>query len=92
MLDPLIHQELRLSIMSFVSQVDWATFARLLEATGASKGNLSVQISKLQKADYVQVKKSFKDNYPLTEVAITENGRKALSTYVAELKKLVGGL
>ena len=88
-LNSILHQELRLSIISFLTNVEWVDFKKLIEVTEASKGNLSVQITKLQKAGYLEVRKSFKGNYPLTECCITEEGKTALEVYVAELKKLL---
>lgn len=88
-LNTLLHQELRLSIISFLATSEWVDFKKLIEVTGASKGNLSVQITKLQNANYLEVRKSFKNNYPLTECAITEEGRNALQSYVDELKKML---
>lgn len=88
-LDPLLHQELRLAVVSFLANVEGADFKKLLEVTEASKGNLSVQISKLQKAGYITVTKTFKGNYPHTQCAITDTGRTALETYVDNLKKLL---
>jgi len=89
MLNPLLHQELRLSIISFLINVEWADFKKLIEVTTASKGNLSVQISKLQKAGYLEVKKSFKGNYPHTECSVTELGRKEFNDYLKNLKSLL---
>ena len=88
-LDNLLHQELRLSIMSFLINLEWVDFKKLLEVTSASKGNLSVQISKLQEAGYIEVKKSFRKNYPHTECKITPKGKKAFESYVSDLKKLL---
>ena len=88
-LNSLLHQELRLSIVSFLAGVEWADFNKLLEVTDASKGNLSVQISKLQKAKYVEVNKSFKGNYPHTECRLTELGKEEFSAYLSELKKML---
>lgn len=81
-LDPLLHNELRLSIVSLLVSVESAEFSYLLEKTGASKGNLSAQISKLSKAGFIEVKKSFRKNYPLTTCKITEKGRSAFADYV----------
>jgi DNA-binding MarR family transcriptional regulator len=89
-LNPILHQELRLSIVSFLINVEFADFKKLLEVSKATKGNLSVQISKLQNAGYIQVVKSFKDNYPHTSCSITEEGRLAFEEYLAELKGLLG--
>ncbi len=88
-LNPLLHQELRLSIISFLVTIESADFKKLIEITSASKGNLSVQISKLQKAKYIQVKKSFKGNYPHTECKITELGRDEFEKYVENLKQML---
>ena len=75
--------------MSFLVNIDWADFKKLMEVTAASKGNLSVQLSKLQKAGYIEVKKSFKGNYPHTECRITAQGKKEFDTYLKDLKSLL---
>lgn len=84
-LDPLLHNQLRLSIMSILVSVDSAEFTYLLEKTGASRGNLSVQINKLKGADYISVEKSFRKNYPLTTCKITPVGVQAFEKYVDAL-------
>jgi len=90
-LDPLLHNQLRLAIVSLLINVESAEFKFLLEKTKASRGNLSVQISKLKDAGYISVKKSFRNNYPLTTCRITQKGVQAFETYVecieAYLKK-----
>ena len=68
--------------MSILVGVDSAEFSYLLEKTGASRGNMSVQINKLKEAKYIGVKKSFRNNYPLTTCTITQRGVKAFETYV----------
>ncbi len=88
-LNSILHQELRLAIISFLVGVEWADFKKLSEITGATKGNLSVQISKLQKAGYLEVEKSFKGNYPLTECQVTEQGRNEFEAYVKSLRKML---
>lgn len=88
-LNKLLHQELRLAIVSFLAGVEWADFNKLLEVTEATKGNLSIQIKKLQESNYVVVRKSFKNNYPLTQCKITKEGRQALDEYVAALKQML---
>jgi DNA-binding MarR family transcriptional regulator len=88
-LDPLLHQELRLGIVSFLATIDHADFNKLIEITGASKGNLSVQITKLKEANYIVVKKTFKNNYPHTSCSITPIGRKAFDNYIIQLKILL---
>lgn len=88
-LNSLLHQELRLAIISFLVNVEWVNFKKLIEITGATKGNLSVQISKLQKEEYLEVRKSFAGSYPLTECKITEKGKKEFENYVTQLKALL---
>ena len=88
-LDSLLHQELRLSIVSFLINAEWASFAALTDATQASKGNLSVQLKKLETAGYIDIQKTFKDNYPLTEARLTPKGKLALENYIVELKKML---
>jgi len=85
-LDPIIHAQLRLAIMSVLASVNKADFNYLKEITEASSGNLSVQINKLKDAGYLKVTKTFKNNYPLTECAITKKGRAAFQTYCENLK------
>ncbi len=85
-LDTLLHQQLRLQIITLLMNVETAEFNYLLNETGATRGNLSVQIKKLQEADYINVKKSFRDNYPLTTCNITNKGRDAFATYVEALE------
>ncbi len=88
-LDPLLHSQLRLSIMSLLISVKEADFVFLKEKTKSSAGNLSVQISKLAEADYIIVKKTFKDNYPLTSCVITKKGIKAFEEYVDSIKAYI---
>ena len=88
-LDPLLHSQLRLSIVSILMTVDEANFTFIQETTKAAAGNISIQIKKLQDAGYVEVKKTFKNNYPNTTVSITSTGIKAFETYVNNLKKYI---
>lgn len=81
-LDPLLHNQLRLSIISILISVDSAEFSHLLEKTGATRGNLSVQINKLKEAGYIDVKKTFRNNYPLTTCKIKADGISAFEKYV----------
>ena len=86
-LDPLLHSQLRLAIMSVLMSVDEADFNYLKEKTEATSGNLSVQMNKLKNADYITVKKSFKNNYPHTTCKVTEQGITAFENYVNALKQ-----
>lgn len=85
-LDPLLHSQLRLSVISLLVGVKEAEFSFLKEKTGATAGNLSVQITKLSDAGYIEVTKSFRDNYPLTTCRITTKGLQAFEVYVENLK------
>jgi DNA-binding transcriptional ArsR family regulator len=85
-LDPILHSQLRLAVVSLLISVKEAEFAFLKEKTNASAGNLSVQISKLKDAGYVEVTKQFKDNYPLTICKITQQGVQAFEDYVTALQ------
>jgi DNA-binding transcriptional ArsR family regulator len=85
-LDPILHSQLRLAVVSLLISVKEAEFAFLKEKTNASAGNLSVQISKLKEAGYIEVTKQFKDNYPLTICKITQVGVQAFEDYVQALQ------
>ena len=85
-LDPLLHSELRLAIMSLLISDVEAEFPYIKEQTGATAGNLSVQIDKLSAADYIKVEKSFKGKKPCTICRITPTGLKAFEDYVKALK------
>jgi len=88
-LDPILHSQLRLSIVSILMTVDEANFTFIKETTNAAAGNISIQIKKLQEAGYVKIKKAFKDNYPNTTVSITNRGMEAFENYVNNLKKYI---
>lgn len=88
-LDPLLHNQLRLAIISLLINLDSAEFKYLLENTGATRGNVSVQITKLKEAGYITVKKSFRDNYPLTTCRITQKGVKAFQAYVESIEDYI---
>lgn len=85
-LDPLLLSQLRLAIMSYLMVVREAEFNALKEETGATAGNLSAQISKLQEAGYLQVEKTYKNNYPLTLCKLTPVGIEAFEAFYADLK------
>ena len=85
-LDPLLHSELRLAVMSILVSVEQADFVFLRNRTGATAGNLSVQIDKLQKAEYIAVEKAFNGKKPCTTCRITERGRAAFAEYVEAIR------
>ena len=88
-LDPLLNSELRLAVMSLLIGVEKADFKFLKENTGATAGNLSVQLQKLSKAGYIKIKKSFKGNYPLTTCQSTPKGIAAFENHVEALKSYI---
>ncbi len=88
-LDPLLLSQLRLAIMSYLVVTQAAEFNVLKEKTGATAGNLSVQIGKLQEAGYIAIEKTFRNNYPLTTCRITEEGLSAFEVFFGNLKGYV---
>ncbi len=89
-LDPILHSQLRLAVMSLLITVKEAEFTFLKEKTNATAGNLSVQIQKLKDAGYIKVTKQFKDNYPQTICMVTSKGIHAFEKYVDDLKTYLG--
>lgn len=89
-LDPILHSQLRLAVMSLLISVKEAEFTFIKEKTGATAGNLSVQVQKLKEAGYIDVIKQFKDNYPQTICKITQQGVTAFENYVNALKAYIG--
>lgn len=85
-LDPVLHSQLRLAIMSVLVSEKEAEFTLLKEKTNATAGNLSVQINKLKDAAYIDVVKQFKDNYPQTICKITPEGTRAFENYVKSIQ------
>ena len=85
-LDPILHSQLRLAIISLLMREKESEFTALKDRTRASAGNLSVQINKLREAGYIDVIKDFKDNYPHTMCRITASGSKAFDQYVKSLQ------
>jgi predicted transcriptional regulator len=88
-LDPILHSQLRLAIVSLLISVHQAEFNFIKEKTEASAGNLSVQLQKLKEAGYIKIEKTFKDNFPLTTCSITPEGIKAFESYVKVLKQYI---
>ena len=85
-LDPLLHSELRLAVMSVLIDLEEVDFVYLREATGATAGNLSVQIDKLTSAGYIMVEKGYKGKKPQTICRISPEGLRAFEEYVEALK------
>jgi DNA-binding transcriptional ArsR family regulator len=85
-LDPILHSQLRLAVISLLVSTEVAEFTYIQEQTGATSGNLSIQITKLKEAGYIEVTKKFRNNYPLTLCRITPLGRQKFAEYVKALK------
>lgn len=88
-LDPLLHSQLRLAVMSLLISIESAEFTFIKEETGATAGNLSVQLDKLEKAGYIEIKKSFRNKRPLTTCSIKSAGIKAFEVYVKNLNNYI---
>ncbi len=88
-LDPILHSQLRLAVMSLLIGVKEAEFNYIKEKTSSTAGNLSVQLQKLKEAGYIEIDKSFRDNFPLTTCKITAVGIVAFETYVKNLKQYI---
>lgn len=88
-LDPLLHSELRLAVMSILLGVESADFVYIRTQTGATSGNLSVQLDKLQQAGYIEIEKGFNGKMPRTTCHITPSGREAFANYVEHLREYI---
>lgn len=89
-LDPLLHSQLRLAVMSILMNVEEADFVYLREKTESTAGNLSVQLVKLTAAGYISVEKGFVGKKPRTVCRVTDLGRRAFAAYVAALRTYIG--
>lgn len=85
-LDPLLHSQLRLAVMSILMSVEEADFVYLREKTEATAGNLSVQLDKLARAEYITVEKGFAGRKPRTVCRVTDKGSRAFEDYVDTLR------
>lgn len=88
-LDPILHAQLRLKIISHLVKHQTSDFKELKALTGANAGNVSIQLNKLADAGYVLVQKGFKNNYQHTSVSLTDAGLAAFETYVATLRQYI---
>lgn len=91
-LNPLLHSQLRLAVMSILLSVEEAEFVYLREQTRATAGNLSVQLEKLNEAGYIEMEKSFAGKKPRTVCRMTPKGREAMEEYVEALREYFLGL
>jgi DNA-binding transcriptional ArsR family regulator len=86
-LDPVLHSQLRLAVISLLMSAELAEFTWIRDQTGATAGNLSIQITKLKEAGYIEVEKKFRNNYPQTLCSITPLGREKFAEYVKTLRE-----
>jgi DNA-binding MarR family transcriptional regulator len=91
-IDPLIHAPTRLKIMAYLSIVESADFTFLMNQTGLTRGNLSVNLRKLEDAGYVSIKKEFVERIPRTLIRLTEEGRQAIQTYRENMQLVLNDL
>ena len=86
-LDPILHSQLRLAVMSILMNVDEADFVYLKQRTDSTSGNLSIQIDKLAAVGYIAVAKGFNGRKPRTTCRVTDSGRRAFALYVESLRE-----
>jgi DNA-binding MarR family transcriptional regulator len=88
-LDDIIHSRIRLAVMALLASLETAEFTYIREKVGATDGNLSVHLKKLEEAEYLAVTKSFIDRKPITMYTLTKKGRKAFELYLSRLELLL---
>lgn len=88
-LDPLIHERMRLAIVSALAVQGWVTFGDLKAAVGATDGNLSVHARRLEAAGYLECRKGFAGRVPRTEYRLTTSGRRALDAYLDHMEAII---
>ena len=86
-LDPVLNQQVRLAVVSILIKVKKADFTFLREQTRTTQGNLSHQLKKLKASGYIDIDKTFENNYPKTYCRLSEKGRHAFENYVHQMKK-----
>ncbi len=88
-IDDLIHSRIRLAVMATLASMGQASFSIIKESTGATDGNLSVHMRKLENADYLVVEKSFVDRKPVSIYSLTDKGKLALKAYIQYLENML---
>lgn len=89
-IDEVIHGRLRLGVMTYLANAEVADFSELASVLDATRGNLSVQLRKLEDAGYITIEKSFVDRKSLTQARLTAKGRRAFADYVKAISDLLG--
>jgi DNA-binding MarR family transcriptional regulator len=88
LIDDVIHGRIRLGVVAYLSGVDTASFGELREAVGATDGNLSTHLRKLEEAGYIEVEKSFAGRKPQTRVSLSHRGRQAWNNWLDRIERL----
>jgi len=88
-IDDLIHSRIRLAIMAALTSMGTASFTLIKKTVGATDGNLSVHIRKLEEGGYVSVEKSFVDRKPVSIYSLTDHGTSAFKTYIKYLENML---
>jgi DNA-binding MarR family transcriptional regulator len=91
-IDPLVHAPTRLKILAYLSIVESADFTFLMRQTGLTRGNLSVNLRKLEEAGYISITKEFVDRIPRTLIRLTDDGRQAIQTYRENMQTVLNDL
>ncbi|NQV51037.1 MAG: transcriptional regulator [Candidatus Marinimicrobia bacterium] len=89
LIDDLIHSRIRLAVMAALAALGPASFSLIKEQIGATDGNLSVHLRKLEDGEYLHVDKSFIDRKPVSIYCLTAKGKAALKTYIEYLENLL---
>lgn len=87
--DKLVHERVRLGIVSALAVTDWLRFSDLKSLLKTTDGNLSVHARKLEDAGYIRCRKYFEDRHPRTEYQLTPDGRSALETYLSQMEEII---
>ena len=85
-IEKLLFNPIRLKIISFLMTIECGNFKALLEITGSTKGNLSIQLKKLNEANLIKIHKYFQKSYPTTDYSITKKGKKSFEEFFNELQ------
>ncbi len=88
-IDDVIHGRLRLGVMAYLSAANCASFPELLSKTGASNGNLSTHLTKLENAGYIRQEKGYKGKRPQTLIHLTDHGRNAWIAYLSAMQAIL---
>jgi DNA-binding MarR family transcriptional regulator len=91
-IDRTVHSPARLMILSCLAVLNSADFTFLLNQTGLTRGNLSINLGKLEEAGYVAIKKEFVNKMPRTLLRLTAKGRRAVKVYAGQMQQVIDGL